>query len=137
MSLRRTHPNFWLVVVGDVIGLGWIGAALTFVNNTSTTWRYIEALAPLEVFGVLFLASAALLVYGLARQPALFRLGLAAGAALCSLFAFGLTEAILADLIDRGDTPGAAAPGLFTMAAVQLVAQAREPRSNPDAARRH
>lgn len=136
MSLRTNHPNFWLVVVGDVIGLAWLGIAFTFIVNTSPTWRTIEDVAPLRTFGLIFLALATALVIGVIRAPMLFRYALGAAVGVLSLFAIGTSAAIVDDLTHKGSTPGAAAPGLFTFFAICLIAQAREPRTNPDAARR-
>ncbi len=133
MSLRNQHPNFWLVVIGDIVAFAWLGCAFTFVNNTSTTFRVIESVAPIRLFGIVELGLAAALLYGLVRSPTVFRVALNIGAGVVTLFAIGMASAIVDDLIEMGKTPAASAPALHLFFAICLVAQSREPRTNPDA----
>ena len=135
MSLRQTHPNFWLVIVGDVIAFAGLGWAFTFVTNTSPAWRYTEQVAPLRVFGVAYLVLCAALVAGLWWSPRLFRAALAGGVGVTSIFCLGLAASVAVDVWQTGAAPGAGGPFVYLFLAICLTAQAREPRTNPDAQR--
>lgn len=137
-ALRSDHPNFWLVVVvvGDLMAMSLLGLSYCFAGNTSTNWRVIETVLPLEVFGVFWIACAASLVVGLwGQRPVWFRLGLSAGAAVGAMMALGQAAAVVDDLVHRGEAPAAGGPALYLFLATCLVAQSREPRSNPHASR--
>ena len=136
VDLRKQHPNFWLVVVGDFLTLSWLGIANTFIVNTSPAWRVIEQVASMRTFGITFMALSCALLYGIFRSVWVFRLSLSLAAGAVALFGIGLGSVVVSDVIATGRTPGAGGPAMYFFFAICLVAQSREPRTNPDAVSR-
>jgi hypothetical protein len=134
-GLRNTHPNFWLVASGSAAALAWLGFGYLLIDQSSTNFRYVDIVAPVPVFGAAYLTAAALIVVGMRTMPMVFRTGLAFGAGINLFFAVCFFLAIVEDYQETGSVRGSGAPALYGFLAVCLIAQSREPRSNPDATR--
>lgn len=131
--LRSQHPNFWLVVVGDVAALTWLGLVYLLVPTRGDSFRVVTALVPLKVSALGFLAAAALIGGGLWRSWKVFRAGLAVGAFMASVFALSFLLALVDDVAGGREANAPGSPATLGFLAWCLIAQSREPRTNPDA----
>lgn len=138
LRLRRTHPNFFISVVGDVqLALG-LGLVYMFLDNTSPSFKYIKEIAPLPFFGALYAICGVLIILGIWGRvgiPMVFRFGLALGIALTFLFAVAFGAATIDQYVRTGKVQGAGGLFSYMYPCINFIAQVREPRRNPETER--
>lgn len=128
-GLKREHPNFYRVQMGLVFAKAYLGYTfLHFPDQYKTpSFERIDAIAPLEVWGVLFLISAIGTLIGVFKPHYLtMRLSSVLG---FTLFVVFVTNFIVS--LFNGSLQGLSAPVLWGFAGLlDLLAQS-EPTTNP------
>lgn len=131
MNLRRTHPNFWVSVIADVVFFVGVGSAFCGSTEWVSTPAFepFKAVMPMRAWGAGFIAVGVLVWTAKDRHWPTFQVALGMGMAL---IVFGVAAFVLQAA--RGENPQVS--GIFAWSAVGLTlrAQLGEPPSNPLAA---
>lgn len=131
VSLRREHPNFWLVAVA--ITLFHVVVGLSFLLSSDAVWKaptytdYVFRVLDRHWWGLAHLVAGAMAVAGfVARRLAPIRLGIGLGTMLVISRAMAACSALLGDAAS-----GLNAVPIWVLIAVFHIGCAMEPATNP------
>lgn len=140
MSIRRSHPNFFLVIAGTAVA--WLAIGLAYAAGPDE-WRsspafdvitrtlpWHDARTDFQVAGVVMATLGALILVGLRGDFRVARVCLSLGAAVAITWAVGIAWAATEHKLQ-----GAAGPVLWGYFGLSQIAQASEPVRNPATAR--
>lgn len=132
IRLHRTHPNFFLVLCGEVVaaatvGISWIADPARWAGSDAFgPARDVSPWEGMRFWGVGFLLVASMIVAGLVGTWRWVQRGLILGAVLWMLGATAFMVALL-----QGRSVGSSGPAWWLVLAIQAIAQVGEPPSNP------